>query len=388
MADAALSDAIKARARQLGFALCGITTADPPPHHRHYARWLAEGRAGEMLYLHRQEPKRGDLHQVLPGAKSVICVALNYAARSLPSVSRRGPPSLPGPVARYARFDDYHETLWQRLEDLLAFIQHLVPNCQRQSLLRHRPHHRTRPCHARRTRLDRQAHQPHLPPPRQLVLPRRNHPRHRHSPPTPPKPPTAAPAPAACPPARRARSPPRTPSTPAAASLTSPSNSRALFPSNSAPSSARASTAVTTASSLPLEQVRPSRRRPRRPSPRRPLAPDLLELLALDDDCIPRTIPPQPHPPRQTTRPPPQRLRRARQPRRPPRPSRPPQRRRPRPRTPRPRTRPMGHRMPDPRPLNDNAYTPPGTRPTGVRLVSDRQTLGPAPSKLLAIGLS
>ena len=75
----ALSERIKAEAARLGFALCSITSADPPPHHRHYARWLAEGKAGEMLYLHRQEPKRGDLTQVLPGAKSVVCVALNYS---------------------------------------------------------------------------------------------------------------------------------------------------------------------------------------------------------------------------------------------------------------------------------------------------------------------
>jgi epoxyqueuosine reductase len=145
-----LKDKIKAEALRLGFALCGVTTADPPPHHRHYARWLAAGRAGEMLYLGRQEPKRGDLSLVLPGARSVICVAFNYspeegmAPTPSPSpASGRGesevgllPPS-PGTgegpgvgavVARYARFDDYHETLWERLNALLAFIQAFAPD--------------------------------------------------------------------------------------------------------------------------------------------------------------------------------------------------------------------------------------------------------------------
>ena len=120
-----LADAIKAEAARLGFALCGITTADPPPHHRSYVRWLAEGQAGEMLYLHRQEPKRGDLGQVLPGAKSVVCVALNYSPDT-GSVPAKSPPGT-GVVARYARFDDYHETLWARLETLLAFIQVQCP---------------------------------------------------------------------------------------------------------------------------------------------------------------------------------------------------------------------------------------------------------------------
>jgi len=179
-----LKDQIKAEAARLGFALCGVTTADPPPHHRRYARWLAEGKAGEMLYLHRQEPKRGDLSLVLPGARSVVCVAFNYSAESgtgignagllkeqnrsaveegsavgtglvpalfipssvverLPSVNRpafpmpvlpadAAPPpagaAMTGTVARYARFDDYHETVWERLGALLLFIQTQAPD--------------------------------------------------------------------------------------------------------------------------------------------------------------------------------------------------------------------------------------------------------------------
>ena len=119
-----LSDAIKTKALDLGFALCGITTSDPPPHHRHYARWLAEGRAGEMLYLHRQEPKRGDLAQILTGVQSVVCVAMNYAA---PDSVGAGQGTLVGTVARYARFDDYHKTMWARLETLRAFIQEQCP---------------------------------------------------------------------------------------------------------------------------------------------------------------------------------------------------------------------------------------------------------------------
>ena len=129
MPDVSLSDTIKTQARELGFALCGITDAAAPPHHRHYARWLAEGHAGEMLYLHRQEPKRGDLQQVLPGAHSVVCVALDYANRP-PASNFQGGELLTGTIARYARFDDYHEILWARLEALLAFIKIQRPEAQ------------------------------------------------------------------------------------------------------------------------------------------------------------------------------------------------------------------------------------------------------------------
>ena len=125
---------IKAQALALGFALCGVTDATPPPHHRAYARWLAEGRAGEMLYLHRQEPKRGDLHSVLPGVQSVVCVALGYAPADgradIPWASDANDDVLRGTVARYARFDDYHDVMWQRLEALLAFIHTLAAGVQ------------------------------------------------------------------------------------------------------------------------------------------------------------------------------------------------------------------------------------------------------------------
>src|SRR3569833_339789 len=75
----ALSMRIRARAAELGFALCGITSSDPPPHHPEYREWIDAGHAGEMQYLARQEPKRGDLDAVLAGARSVVCVALNYS---------------------------------------------------------------------------------------------------------------------------------------------------------------------------------------------------------------------------------------------------------------------------------------------------------------------
>ncbi len=129
-----LARQIKAQAHVLGFALCGITDAAPPPHHRDYARWLAQGRAGEMLYLHRQEPKRGDLGLVLPGVQSIVCVALNYAPADGhadgPDPGKAADKTLRGTVARYARFDDYHDVLWERLASLLAFIRALCPDTQ------------------------------------------------------------------------------------------------------------------------------------------------------------------------------------------------------------------------------------------------------------------
>jgi epoxyqueuosine reductase len=117
-----LKNAIKQKAAELGFALCGITTAHPPPHHKDYVAWLDLGYAGELEYLHRQEQKRSDLRQVMPGVKSLVVVALNYYSGDELAAEQTS-----GIVARYARFDDYHETMWRRLDDLLTYIKTIEP---------------------------------------------------------------------------------------------------------------------------------------------------------------------------------------------------------------------------------------------------------------------
>ena len=112
---------IKLAATGLGFDLCGITSAKPPPNHAEYRHWLAMGYAGEMQYLHRQEPARADIQSVLPGAQSVIVVALNYyTGTKSTSIAQ-------GVVARYAQFDDYHKTMWDRLNKMLTWMTEAFP---------------------------------------------------------------------------------------------------------------------------------------------------------------------------------------------------------------------------------------------------------------------
>ena len=118
---------IKDHAVSLGFAACGITQADPPSHHDRYREWLADGCHGEMGYLASQEPKRADPGEVVANARSIVCVALNYASETgMPPQTVAGEAA----IARYARFDDYHQTMWARLNDLLAFIQTTIPGTE------------------------------------------------------------------------------------------------------------------------------------------------------------------------------------------------------------------------------------------------------------------
>ncbi len=70
---------IKSLALEVGFSLCGIARLDPDPHSDAiFSRWLRDGQHGDMRWLERHRPLREDAGHVLPGARSAICVGLNY----------------------------------------------------------------------------------------------------------------------------------------------------------------------------------------------------------------------------------------------------------------------------------------------------------------------
>lgn len=106
-------------ARELGFDSCRVAACAPPPHTTEFRSWLSEGAAGEMHYMERGEEKRCDPQKVLPGARSIIVVALNYF---------QGHPTRPsqtaatGKIARYAWGDDYHNVIAARLEKIDNFL--------------------------------------------------------------------------------------------------------------------------------------------------------------------------------------------------------------------------------------------------------------------------
>ena len=122
-----MTDQIKNIARELGFDPVGIASADPPQHWAFYQSWLAMGYAGEMGYLGRNLDRRSDVRRILPSAKSILCVGLNY----LPETDGQETGGHPtGQIARYARGDDYHDAMRDRLFDLLAEIQRIEPSAE------------------------------------------------------------------------------------------------------------------------------------------------------------------------------------------------------------------------------------------------------------------
>jgi len=115
------------RATELGFAACRVDRAGPADHRAEFRAWLAAGCHGTMAYLERTADRRVDPCQVLPGARSVVILAVAYpGVDSPPAVGPdRGPAGAPGTrgvVARYARYADYHDLLVPRLQALAEWI--------------------------------------------------------------------------------------------------------------------------------------------------------------------------------------------------------------------------------------------------------------------------
>lgn len=105
-------EAIRARAREAGFDLCGIARAERHPKLARLAGWIADGCAGEMTYLGRSLDERLDPARVLPGVRSIVSLAVVYNT-DRPAA---------GAVSRYAWGTDYHDVVRPRLTSLLQWM--------------------------------------------------------------------------------------------------------------------------------------------------------------------------------------------------------------------------------------------------------------------------
>lgn len=115
--------AIRQRALELGFDDCRFTTADPPASAAQFQQWLATKQHGEMQWLERNAEKRIALDIVMPGARTAITLAVSYEVANTHSPF---PNLQSGIVARYARFTDYHDVLAERIKLLTDFVSQLA----------------------------------------------------------------------------------------------------------------------------------------------------------------------------------------------------------------------------------------------------------------------
>ncbi len=113
-----LTQKIKEKALEIGFDKVGIARAEELPEERErLEKWLADDFQAEMSWMEHEPEKRANPQLLLPGAKSVVAVALNYY-----TAHEHTNNSEVGKVSRYAWGDDYHDVLKEKLRALLNWI--------------------------------------------------------------------------------------------------------------------------------------------------------------------------------------------------------------------------------------------------------------------------
>ncbi|MBK8137671.1 MAG: tRNA epoxyqueuosine(34) reductase QueG [Chloroflexi bacterium] len=109
---------IRVDAARLGFTFCGVVRAEPSPTLGAYLRWVEAGMHGTMAYMARPDriARRRDLGVILPGARSVAVVGLDYRTAAVARDVLNEPTR--GRIAAYAWGADYHTVMGARLKAL------------------------------------------------------------------------------------------------------------------------------------------------------------------------------------------------------------------------------------------------------------------------------
>ncbi|MFT5466768.1 MAG: epoxyqueuosine reductase [Verrucomicrobiales bacterium] len=117
LAPEVLKPQIVERAKSLGFDDCRIAGSDEAAHAEAYRDWIEDGCHGEMGWLARNVDRRTRPQEVLPGAKSMIVLAMNYFVS--------GEPTGRGQFARYAWGDDYHDLIEKKLKEFNVWLEEI-----------------------------------------------------------------------------------------------------------------------------------------------------------------------------------------------------------------------------------------------------------------------
>ena len=108
---------IKVEAERLGFFACGIARAEPVDAETAAAvrGWISKGCQATMDYMANYTEKRLNPCLLVPGTKSIVSLAMNYApAQTMPETEYQ--------LAAYAYGQDYHDVMKAKLRQLATLI--------------------------------------------------------------------------------------------------------------------------------------------------------------------------------------------------------------------------------------------------------------------------
>lgn len=116
-----ISDLIKKKSFELGFNLAGFAKAEILINEKQFfLEWLDKNYNAKMGWLERTFEKRVNPFLIMPDAKSVITMGLNY----FQNISYSNTPDY-GKISRYAAGKDYHEIIEKKNEELIKYIRTL-----------------------------------------------------------------------------------------------------------------------------------------------------------------------------------------------------------------------------------------------------------------------
>ncbi len=112
---------VKTEAKHLGFDYCGISKAEflgeEAPR---LEKWLKEKMQGEMAYMENHFDMRLDPTKLVPGAKSVVSLLLNY----FPEKNQED--ATAPKISKYAYGEDYHFVIKRKLKEFIFVLQEKI----------------------------------------------------------------------------------------------------------------------------------------------------------------------------------------------------------------------------------------------------------------------
>ncbi|MGF1485437.1 MAG: tRNA epoxyqueuosine(34) reductase QueG [Opitutales bacterium] len=115
MDEQAMKQELVARAKALGFDVCGVAPVDAALRAEYFRQWIAEGQHGEMRWLERNNDRRLQPANLLDEARSIVMVGLNYYQPDPSGRAYR--------IAKYALGKDYHRVLLKKLKQLCVWMR-------------------------------------------------------------------------------------------------------------------------------------------------------------------------------------------------------------------------------------------------------------------------
>lgn len=119
---AEIKDRLRALALEEGFEAFGVAPVEVELRKEYYLEWIASGQHGDMGWMAKNNDRRLDPQNIIPEAKSILCLGLNYYQ---PEPPRRGR------IAKYALGQDYHKAITKKLKRLCRTMREEFGSAQK-----------------------------------------------------------------------------------------------------------------------------------------------------------------------------------------------------------------------------------------------------------------